>query len=56
MIVAALVLQPWAWKFLHWLVKYRQFSGVALSKSCLRDLPCLQMVYLSSQTIHSVLT
>lgn len=56
MIVATLVLQPLSWKFLYWLAKYRQFSRVGLSKCCLRNLPCLQMGYLSFQTVHSVLT
>lgn len=56
MIVATLMLQWSAWKVLYWLAKYGQFSGVALSKCCLRNFPCLLMVYLSVQIIHSVLT
>lgn len=41
MIVATLTLQWSAWKVLYWLAKYGQFSGVALSKCCLRNFPCL---------------
>jgi len=48
MIVATLVLalQPFGWRFFYWLVNHRKFSGIALSKCCLRNIP-LQMVYVS---------